>query len=739
MVTIKDIAKLAGVAQGTVSNVLNGRGNVSSEKIKCVMDAAHALGYVPNERAALLRKGYSDCLAMITPDSRAGQYEDFYLSFKDYAFRHGYKVIRQITNENTPTSEEEALNEVRSLHVKGVACVSIVAGSANEEDVYKEGHACSKLPNMIFIDRQPGFDADFAGFDYQTAGIRMAEKALSSKYKTVCLLTGNLKFSNEAEFYQGFMNTLKNKRCQIIHIQTDSVRKYQNIMQIFNKPMPQAFFISNYSFAESVKELCQTFYDIETLPKIYTISPVFTMPKNDFIKYEMNYSQLGKIVASTLIQRASEPERKEKTKVFMESNGFRDWYDNIMIPKSKLPINVITLSSPEAYIMRNFSKLYTKKTGIDVNVCIFSYDEIYEVYNTLDASAHFDVLRLDVTWLSWFAEKLLMPLTDMEPDIENSFHHFVDGIPEHYMKAHGKIYALPSTPSAQILYYRKDLFESPVYKRIFWEQFKKELAPPKTFTDFNQIASFFTRSVNSDSPVDFGTTLTMGSTGVAGSEYLSRLFSYQDNLYDDNLEIHLDSETSLKALEELIALKRFTAKDYCSWWTDTAGRFAAGNFAMAPLYSNYASELLSPESKIVDKIGYTMMPGSNPLLGGGSLGISKHSVNPEDAFSFIKWMCSEPISSAASFLGSTSPCKITYDNYEVIHNFPWLSLSQRCFMQAKGKRVPESAGIPFDERRFLSIIGMAAKNAYSKIIAPKDALRNAQLQFEKYFPCKYER
>ena len=49
MTTIKDIAKAAGVAQGTVSNVLNGKGNVSSEKIRQVMDAASALGYVPNE------------------------------------------------------------------------------------------------------------------------------------------------------------------------------------------------------------------------------------------------------------------------------------------------------------------------------------------------------------------------------------------------------------------------------------------------------------------------------------------------------------------------------------------------------------------------------------------------------------------------------------------------------------------------------------------------------------------
>ena len=46
MITVKDIARLASVSQGTVSNVLNNRGNVSAEKIQRVTDAAKQLGYV---------------------------------------------------------------------------------------------------------------------------------------------------------------------------------------------------------------------------------------------------------------------------------------------------------------------------------------------------------------------------------------------------------------------------------------------------------------------------------------------------------------------------------------------------------------------------------------------------------------------------------------------------------------------------------------------------------------------
>ena len=229
MVTIKDIAKLAGVAQGTVSNVLNDKGNVSSEKIKRVLDAAHALGYVPNEKAALLRKGYSDSLIVIMPDSRARQYDDFYLSFKNHAATHGYKTTRFSINENTPDSEEDALSQIRALQAKGIACVSAVAGTTSEDSIYGEDNHIEELPPILFVDRKPDFDADFIGFDYKTAGKQMAKEALNCKMTHVCLLTGNLEYSNESDFYDGFLDVMGHSDYQITHIQTDPFRRYQNI------------------------------------------------------------------------------------------------------------------------------------------------------------------------------------------------------------------------------------------------------------------------------------------------------------------------------------------------------------------------------------------------------------------------------------------------------------------------------------------------------------------------------
>lgn len=731
MVTIRDIAKQAGVAQGTVSNVLNGKGNVSSEKMKRVMDAAKRLGYVPNERAALLRRGRNNALAVLMPDSRARHYQDFYSGFKDYAQSRGFMVSQHLTGEGASFREEEALAEIRPLMVQGIACISSAAGTPREKKIYKDE---KERDEILFVEHRPGFPCKFLGFDYQKAGEAMGEKVLEKGYSRVCLLTGKLCFSNEEDFYRGFMDTAGG-RCQVLHIQTDSFRKYQNIMQIFNGPRPQAFVISNYGYAESVKDICSVFYDGERPMEIYTVSPVFTMPENDFMKYEMNYRQLGKVAAETLIRRAQGG--GELRGQLLESSGFRDWYCNIIPSAAGRPVNVITLDSPEAYIMRNFSRLYTKKSGTPVNICILSYDEIYEAFNHLDETSQFDVIRLDVTWLSWFAKRLLMPLTEIDPRVGDCFGEFLKGTPEHYAMAQGRIYALPSTPSVQILYYRRDLFESPIYKRMYFEQFRTELKVPETFEEFNRIAAFFTRSINPASPVEYGATLTMGSTGVAGSEYLARLFVYQDNLYDENREIHLDSPAGLKALKEVLDLRRCTPPGYCSWWVDTARSFAAGNYAMSILYSNYASDLLGHASNIVGSIGCAMMPGNNPVIGGGSLGVFRYSRQPKEALSFIRWMCSEPVSSAAALLGSTSPCRKTYENYEVVSNFPWMNLAETCFHLTKGNRVPEDVRVPFDERRFLSILGMAVKNACGGILEPQEALTGAQEQFERYFRSRF--
>ena len=65
-VTIKDVAREAGVSPTTVSHALNARGQVDAETRARVERAAAALGYRPNRNAQRLRTGEAHMIALIS-------------------------------------------------------------------------------------------------------------------------------------------------------------------------------------------------------------------------------------------------------------------------------------------------------------------------------------------------------------------------------------------------------------------------------------------------------------------------------------------------------------------------------------------------------------------------------------------------------------------------------------------------------------------------------------------------
>ena len=66
MVSIKDVAALAGVSDRTVSRVVNGEALIRPKTKKKVQKAIETLGYVPNQAARLMRTSRSNVLGLIT-------------------------------------------------------------------------------------------------------------------------------------------------------------------------------------------------------------------------------------------------------------------------------------------------------------------------------------------------------------------------------------------------------------------------------------------------------------------------------------------------------------------------------------------------------------------------------------------------------------------------------------------------------------------------------------------------
>ena len=73
--TSTDVAKLAGVSRGTVSRILNGDDGPFPVATRLrVFDAATKLNYRPSGAARSLRKGQSDTIVVLSPDTRFGSH-----------------------------------------------------------------------------------------------------------------------------------------------------------------------------------------------------------------------------------------------------------------------------------------------------------------------------------------------------------------------------------------------------------------------------------------------------------------------------------------------------------------------------------------------------------------------------------------------------------------------------------------------------------------------------------------
>lgn len=728
MATILDVANLAGVSQGTVSNVLNRKGNVSSEKIKAVEEAAKKLGFTINEKAKMLRKGSSNIITVVLPNIQFRHYRDFYTSLKAYAEKHGYTINLLVTNDN-PEEELLLIQQAKSAMTESLAVFTCLE---EKENRYEQ----AGFTKVCFVERRPEFPADYYGFDYTLASSEMAEDVKKHGYKKVLLFTGSARFSNEREFSESFKNILeKPGLCCVVQIETDAKRiGHSALNALIGEQEIDAVFTTNIGFAEKIRQIRNSFYGSGLLP-VYTISPVFTLPEKDYKKYELNYSFLGREVAEHLIglMRSEASAPMAYGNHIMDNDGQRKWHQIGLKKKGVDCLNVLALESPEASAMKALSRLYTEKTGTEIKIAVFSYEEIYESFVNSEDFGIFDVFRIDVTWLSWFAEKILLPIDEIDPDISMVFPEYIPALTDKYSRVNGRVYALPVSPSAQLLLYRKDLFEDVAVMRQYQELYKEELKAPLNFEEFNRIAGFFTRRVNDRAPTKYGTSLTLGNTGVAATEFLTRFFSYAQNLYDENGQIVLNNKAGIRAMKDLLEARRYISSASVPWWTDSARAFSDGDVAMSIMFSNYASEILGYHSKIIDKVGYAHVPGKNPLVGGGSLGIARKSRYPEDGLAFIKWMTKDPAASALAALGSVSPCRKTYEIYDIVNAFPWLELSKECFAMSKTRRLPPDNKRPFDERKFLSILGTAVKNVMAEVMSPETALELAQRAVDRDF------
>jgi LacI family transcriptional regulator len=151
MVSIKDIAKQAGMSPSTVSRVVNGKKHVNSEKRERILKLIEETGYVPNQAARNMVLQRSFTVGIVLSDT----FNMFQRQLFSFLERHlnsfGYHTHFFFVKFEG-ASEEECLDRLKAEKLDGIVMIHEIQNPSFYESVHK-----LKLPLVTATFSRSGF------------------------------------------------------------------------------------------------------------------------------------------------------------------------------------------------------------------------------------------------------------------------------------------------------------------------------------------------------------------------------------------------------------------------------------------------------------------------------------------------------------------------------------------------------------------------------------------------------
>jgi len=252
---------------------------------------------------------------------------------------------------------------------------------------------------------------------------------------------------------------------------------------------------------------------------------------------------------------------------------------------------------------------FTKETGIEVNFVEVPYQGVYDKLTAEIASgtSNYDVVTIDVVWNAAFASHV-EDLSDLFTDAVKA-----DIPPALVADANvgGKMMGMPAWANAEIVFYRKDLWEDPANQAAFKAQYGYDLAPPATWQQWRDMAKFFTKDGM------FGTNVI----GATSEEWMAEVLQAGSPgvILDSDGKVILDNEAHIAALEfyraPLCEDKSVPDNALEINWGEAQNLFYQGQTAMMKFWA-HAYKMTPEDSKVAGKVGVAPMIGGSAGVAG---------------------------------------------------------------------------------------------------------------------------
>ncbi|WP_078379048.1 LacI family DNA-binding transcriptional regulator [Sutcliffiella halmapala] len=245
--TIKDVAKLAGVAVSTASYALNNVNKVSPATMKKVQEAARELNYLKNGFASDLKRTKTNTIALILSDLSGPFYSELIKGVQEVTMTNGYDLI---ACSSVGGAQSTAVKFLKEKRVDG----AIILAHNITDDIILES-AREGFP-IVVLDRK--IENEFVyqvEVDNIHGGYLATEYLINKGHREIAFVSGPFNSYDNEMRYIGYMDALKEhnityqSKWKVFGDFTRESGYRATKMLIAQRELPQAIFYANDEMA----------------------------------------------------------------------------------------------------------------------------------------------------------------------------------------------------------------------------------------------------------------------------------------------------------------------------------------------------------------------------------------------------------------------------------------------------------------------------------------------------------
>ncbi|MEJ8848795.1 extracellular solute-binding protein [Variovorax rhizosphaerae] len=377
------------------------------------------------------------------------------------------------------------------------------------------------------------------------------------------------------------------------------------------------------------------------------------------------------------------------------------------------------------------SKDFTAKSGVKMKFEFVPWTNFADrMLNELNSKGKLcDLIIGDSQWIGGSAEqghyvklndffaKEGIKMTDFAPATVVGYAEWPKNTPNYW--------ALPAMADAVGWTYRKDWFAKPEIQAEFKGKYKRDLAPPKTWTEFKEVSEFF-QGKTIDGKKVYGAYIftergsegiTMGVTNVL----YPFGFKYEDPKKPYAMQGFVNSPDAVRGLEFYKSIYKGSTPPGLTnaYMGEGLDAFKSGQVAMMMNWFAFFPGLYKDPNVGGDKIGFFTNPSDKTKgvqLGGQGISVVSYSANRNESLQYIKWFASPEVQKKWQAIGGSSAAKAVLDD----PGYPKSSPFAQAFLDSMGMVVDFWA-----EPSYAQLMLAMQKRTHDYVVADKGTAKEA--------------